>query len=907
MMKPIPYHNFISWFLLTFILTACGAGSEDNRTEPASNTSSVELGSPKNIQLAEYDGTVFVSWASAKGATSYKLYVSKDPDIDFDNIDASRVTRYEVEGTSKALSDLEENETYFVVVASVSGDQEKKRQVTEPVVLKKPKLNPILLAPENLTVSADEGEVEINWDVLPEAYSYIIFFSDIDPQVDPSSAQQIQEISAPPFRHKELSINTSYYYRVSAITPLGLTPLTEVKSALVKPYSASPQVPGDFSASVGDGLVALKWRPAYSASSYNVYMAKEPITATDNVLQLFGGEIFFNITNVSTNRFDLENNTNYYFRVTAVNNQGESPLSKMLSATPKSFLPSVPYNISATNSGNGVKITWNKIEDAEGYYVYSSNSPNADKQTAFKSDIMTENAFFDSNLNSNNTIYYFVTAKNSNGESDASAVVSVPIIAPPAPVELEINVTKDKTVISWISTSEEVEEYVIYLASEAGIKKANYFRLANGKRLRNIRKRTFEVNNLVPDTQYYIRVASRNRGVEGRLSREAQFKTPPVLDITQTPPVILLNGDPQVSLFQGQNYVEQGAIASDKEEGDLSDKILITSNVDTLIPGTYQVKYNVTDSSKLAAEEVVRQVTVIKNQPPVILLNGDPQVSLFQGQNYVEQGATASDKEEGDLSDKILITSNVNTLIPGIYQVKYNVTDSSKLAAEEVVRQVMVIKNQPPVILLNGDPQVSLLQGQNYIEQGATASDKEEGDLSDKILITSNVNTLIPGTYQVKYNVTDSSKLAAEEVVRQVTVIENPPVISLNYPMFLNTINLPGGELQVYFRIAEEPRQQMTATNNGLKLELTSLSPGEYNITIEIEFLSDDYGPIILATASQTIKIVAGSNEFNLANTDFEFQDDNLDGELNIEALQAGLDPQGCVLDASLFDNCFWN
>ena len=45
---------------------------------------------------------------------------------------------------------------------------------------------------------------------------------------------------------------------------------------------------------------------------------------------------------------------------------------------------------------------------------------------------------------------------------------------------------------------------------------------------------------------------------------------------------------------------------------------------------------------------MIRTVDVRVNQKPVIQLLGEPQVSLIQGQDYIEAGAIATDVEDGD-------------------------------------------------------------------------------------------------------------------------------------------------------------------------------------------------------------------------------------------------------------------
>lgn len=61
-----------------------------------------------------------------------------------------------------------------------------------------------------------------------------------------------------------------------------------------------------------------------------------------------------------------------------------------------------------------------------------------------------------------------------------------------------------------------------------------------------------------------------------------------------------------------------------------------------------------------------------------------------------------------------------------------------------------------PEISLHGDNPMKLHVGDTYIEPGASAYDSIDGDLSDKIVITGEVNTNKAGTYTITYSVTNS-------------------------------------------------------------------------------------------------------------------------------------------------------
>jgi hypothetical protein len=78
------------------------------------------------------------------------------------------------------------------------------------------------------------------------------------------------------------------------------------------------------------------------------------------------------------------------------------------------------------------------------------------------------------------------------------------------------------------------------------------------------------------------------------------------------------------------------------------------------------------------------------NTPPSITLNGFNPVTICVGTPYVDTGATAFDETDGDLTDKINATINVDTSQPGEGSVVYEVSDEAGNTAQEV-REVIII------------------------------------------------------------------------------------------------------------------------------------------------------------------------------------------------------------------------
>ncbi|MDD2584262.1 MAG: YDG domain-containing protein, partial [Bacteroidales bacterium] len=93
----------------------------------------------------------------------------------------------------------------------------------------------------------------------------------------------------------------------------------------------------------------------------------------------------------------------------------------------------------------------------------------------------------------------------------------------------------------------------------------------------------------------------------------------------------------------------------------------------------------------------------------------------------------------------------------------------------------VVIDNTKPTISLLGNASTTITLGDSYLDAGATASDSPRGspeDISSRINITNPVNTLVPGEYVVRYNVTDYAGNVADEVIRTVTVAPKQLTIS---------------------------------------------------------------------------------------------------------------------------------
>jgi peptidoglycan/xylan/chitin deacetylase (PgdA/CDA1 family) len=143
-----------------------------------------------------------------------------------------------------------------------------------------------------------------------------------------------------------------------------------------------------------------------------------------------------------------------------------------------------------------------------------------------------------------------------------------------------------------------------------------------------------------------------------------------------------------------------------------------------------------------------RTVHVVDTQAPVISLVSDPDKFTLPGQSYEEEGFSATDGYDGDITHKVQRELTDTEVI-------YTVTDSSGNKTE--VRRTIVFKDpEPPVITLLGDQEITIEAGSGYEEPGYTAVDNCDGDIAQFVNVTGNVNIWSAGTYTITYTVTDS-------------------------------------------------------------------------------------------------------------------------------------------------------
>ena len=199
--------------------------------------------------------------------------------------------------------------------------------------------------------------------------------------------------------------------------------------------------------------------------------------------------------------------------------------------------------------------------------------------------------------------------------------------------------------------------------------------------------------------------------------------------------------------------------------------------IDTDIVGEYDLtklgEYEVTYKAGYKDKICKRNATIIVQDTtaPVIELNGNAESFVSPAKKYEEEGYTAYDNFDGD------VTASVERIEKDDV-ISYVVTDNAGNTAT-VERKIVYKDVVSPVITLNGDENSTINMGSAYNEQGCTAVDDCDGDISQKVTVEGEVDTNTCGVYVIKYSVADSSGNSTV-IERNVTVADMvAPVITL--------------------------------------------------------------------------------------------------------------------------------
>lgn len=240
-------------------------------------------------------------------------------------------------------------------------------------------------------------------------------------------------------------------------------------------------------------------------------------------------------------------------------------------------------------------------------------------------------------------------------------------------------------------------------------------------------------------------------------------------DETQNTAPVITASDKTIKVGEVFNPLA-GVTATDAEDGDITAKIEVVENmVDINSIGKYSVTLEVVDSAGLKSSKSIN----VKVDKAAVEVNKAPKISASNKVIKSESkfnpysGVTATDYEDGDITDKVkVIYNNLNTNVTGLYRIIYEVTDSGGYKVTKTIYVNVIPKsNTRPIIYVDN---IIVPLGSRYNPYAmVSAYDNEDGNITGSIIVVYNhVNVYKEGTYKVGYKVTDSMGMSASCVVK---------------------------------------------------------------------------------------------------------------------------------------------
>ena len=192
--------------------------------------------------------------------------------------------------------------------------------------------------------------------------------------------------------------------------------------------------------------------------------------------------------------------------------------------------------------------------------------------------------------------------------------------------------------------------------------------------------------------------------------------------------------------------------------------VYVSGAVDTAVPGDYRLRYKA--ELLFRSYEAERLIHVTDQSAPVIRLQQREGYTCSWLDGYEEEGYTAEDDLDGDLSAQVQVEKRGEEWL-------YSVTDAAGNTGT-ALRRLPYASGRPELSLL-GEASVRIPACLSYEDPGAVARDAEGRDLSRYVHRSGAVDPAVPGDYELCYWM-ENAKGDRVEALRHVTVepLRNP-------------------------------------------------------------------------------------------------------------------------------------
>lgn len=446
---------------------------------------------PVAVEASEVNAIAFTAhWKKVTGAASYEIDVALDEEftVFVDNYHDKKVN-----DLSLTIEGLEADTTYYYRIrANISSQTSKNSNVIK-----------VTTQALDVPVAYPATEVSstgfrVHWKKMPQVTDY-----HLDVALDEGFHKFLDGYKALEVEAKDTSllisniaVNKQYFYRVRVKQSKSFSEYSNVQSIFTSTLPRPVVLPAS---NIELTSFIANWQAMPEATTYQIDVAKDPLFQ-----QIMPGYDKHTLNDNNLVVPNLEANTEYFYRVRAVNDEATSNHSEVMTVRTRNLVAPIATSATAVQSGS-FQANWNLVPNAASYLLDVALDAGFNQLLpSYNSLPVINNATVVQGLDASTTYFFRVRVKGLGATSDYSNTIQVTTGLLPAPIATAATNQKAFDFMANWQVQPNISLYLLDVATDAG-----FTNFVPGYQAKEVTGSSHKIEGLDFRTIYYYRLRSK--------------------------------------------------------------------------------------------------------------------------------------------------------------------------------------------------------------------------------------------------------------------------------------------------------------------------------------------------------------------------------------------------------------